>query len=334
MLFRRFVPCLKYVSLTLLGALLLTACSLFPERLEKQSDAIKPLLLTDHVLAGKIWDVTARQFVNKQHLAEHIVNSDYLLLGETHDNPQHHQGHAWAITQLGSGGHSAAVAFEMISQQQGLVIAGRQFDSAESLIAGLNHIKVRWNYKRFYEPVFVAAINADYTVLPANFDRKEISLLARKGETELSQEIKTLLTENALPAEQVVASRKEIEGSHCGMINEEMTEAMMLVQRAKDAQMTRAMLNEQKVDVQVLVAGSGHVRRDRGVPFYLQRYASDKNILSVAWLEVESSAIDVQAYAERWGEQLLPFDFVLFTPRVDRTDPCEKFRQHMKNKKG
>ena len=305
MLFRRFAQGLKYALLALAGSLLLTACSLSSERLEKQTNEIKPLLLTDHVLAGKIWHVAAGQFVTQQRLAEHIAKSDYLLLGETHDNPQHHQGQAWAVAQLAVGQRSAAVAFEMISEQQGQVISGRQYDSTESLIAGLKHIKSNWNYERYYKPVFAAAINAGYEVLPANFDREKIILFARKGEAELPQEIKTLLVDNALPAEQVAASRKEIEGSHCGMINEEMTVAMMLVQRAKDAQMMRSLRVKQNVDVQVLLAGSGHVRKDRGVPFYLQGYAGDKKILAVAWLEVETSALAVEAYAERWGGQQL-----------------------------
>jgi hypothetical protein len=43
--------------------------------------------------------------------------------------------------------------------------------------------------------------------------------------------------------------------------------------------------------------------------------------------------LDAEAYAKHWGAQQLPFDYVWFTPRVDRPDPCEQFRQHMKNKK-
>lgn len=313
--------------LLVLLSLLMAACSMPTKKAGEPN-----MLFPGHVLAGKIWDVKAEKYVSKQELAGRIAVSDYLLLGETHDNPKHHQGQAWAIAQLAGVQRSAVVAFEMISEQQGKVITGKQYDSTESLIAGLNHIKTNWEYQRLYADIFAETLKADYAVLPANFDRQEIMQFARKGEAELPPKIKKMLDEKPLPAEQVAASRKEIEGSHCGMINEEMTVAMMLVQRAKDARMAQALIASDKVMARVLVAGSGHVRKDRGVPFYLPTNGEQKKVLTIAWAEVQPEAIDANAYAEHWGAQQLPFDYVWFTPRVDRPDPCEQFRQHMKNK--
>lgn len=290
------------------------------------------MLLSEHVLAGKIWDVNAGKFTNKQALAGRIAESGYIFLGETHDNPAHHQGQVWAISQLAAAQRTAVVAFEMISQQQGQVIAGKKYTDSESLIAGLNHIKTNWQYQQFYSGIFNEALQAGYAVLPANFDRQDIMKFARKGESELPPKIKKILDEYPLSAEQAAASRKEIEGSHCGMINEKMTVAMMLVQRAKDAQMAQALLVDDKLNSRVLVAGSGHVRKDRGVPFYLPKNSEQKNVLTIAWAEVQPEVLDAEAYAKYWGAQQLPFDFVWFTPRVDRPDPCEQFRKHMKNK--
>jgi len=279
----------KRFLLVLLSVLLLAACSL-PVKKAEDSD----MLLKDHPLAGKIWDVNAEQFISQQQLAERVVESSDLFLGETHDNLKHHQGQAWVVSLLRESQRSAVVAFEMISQQQGQVIAGKQYDSAESLIAGLNHIKTNWEYSRLYGNIFSEALQAGYTVLPANFDRQEIMAIARKGEAELPPKIKKMLDDHALPADQVAASRKEIEGSHCGMINEEMTTAMMLVQRAKDAQMALAFVGQDNVDARVLVAGSGHVRKDRGVPFYVQPQGK---LLTIAWAEMQEEAVDAAAYA-------------------------------------
>lgn len=315
------------------GVLSLAACAVSPTLTEEQPPATEGLLLADHPLAGKIWDVKAGAFMSRQQLSKRIGESRYLLLGETHDNQVHHQGERWAIQQLRKRQRSAAIAFEMISQQQGRVIAGRQYDSAESLIAGLNHIDANWDYSRFYGAIFTEALQAGYTVLPANLDRQEIMTIARKGEAELPPKVKALMDSHVLPAEQVAESRKEIEGSHCGMINEQMTTAMMLVQRAKDAQMTRAIQANNTVDTRVLVAGSGHVRKDRGVPFYLSSQGKENNLLTIAWAEVQEEAVDAEAYAAFWGAKKLPFDVVWFTPRFDRPDPCVQFRQHMKNKK-
>ncbi len=324
---------MKRLLLAVPSILMLAACSLSPELLQKKPDTANKMRLTDHPLAEKIWDVKAATFINKQLLAEHIVKSNHLMLGETHDNRIHHQHQTWAINVLRDQQRSAVVAFEMISQQQGQVIADRKYDSSESLIAGLDHIKTNWKYQQFYEGIFDAVIKADYTILSANFDRQKIMLVIREGESELSPEIKTMLDDNALPADQVAASRKEIEGSHCGMINEKMTESMMLMQRAKDAQMALALFGQDGVDTRVLVAGSGHVRKDRGVPFYLSPRDQENNLLVIAWVEVQADIVDVESYAAQWGAYTLPFDYVWFTPRVDRPDPCEQFRQHMKSKK-
>lgn len=324
---------MKRFLLIIPSILILAACSLSPELSQKKPDTASKMLLTDHPLAGKIWDVNAATFINKQQLAEHIVNSNHLMLGETHDNRIHHQNQAWAINVLNDHQRSAIVAFEMISQQQGEVIADRKYDSSESLIAGLDHIKTNWKYQQFYAGIFDVVIKADYTILPANFDRQKIMLIIREGENELSPEIKTMLDDNALPADQAAASRKEIEGSHCGMINEKMTESMMLMQRAKDAQMALALTGQDDVDTRVLVAGSGHVRKDRGVPFYLSPQDQENNLLVIGWVEVQEDVADVEPYAAQWGTDKLPFDYVWFTPRVDRPDPCEQFRQHMKSKK-
>ena len=323
---------MKRLLLMIFSVLILAACSLSPESPKKEIDTADKMLLTDHPLVGKIWDVNAGQFINKQQLAEHIVKSNYLMLGETHDNKIHHQNQAWAIDLLHDRQRSAVVAFEMISQQQGQVIAGKKYDSTESLIAGLDHIKTSWGYQQFYADIFDVVIKADYTILPANFDRQKIMLIIREGEAELPSEIKSMLNDNAFSAEQIAASRKEIEGSHCGMSNETMVEAMMLMQRAKDAQMAQAFVGQDDVETRVLVAGSGHVRKDRGVPFYLPSHDQENNLLVIAWAEVEADITDVGAYAEQWGTQTLPFDYVWFTPRVDRPDPCEQFRQHMKSK--
>jgi uncharacterized iron-regulated protein len=73
----------------------------------------------------------------------------------------------------------------------------------------------------------------------------------------------------------------------------------------------------------VLIAGNGHVRTDRGVPWYLARIRPTARTVSVALLEVREG-LDAAAAD-------LPFDYVWFTPRVDDRDPCadaeERLRQ-------
>lgn len=308
-------------------ALVLASCAHVSEKMPGSG-----MLFSDHELAGKIWDVKNKVFVEQVVLKQAVLAGDYILLGETHDNPVHHQGQAWVIGQLASSQRSGLVAFEMIAQQQESFMAGKYFDSVDALISALGHVKSNWDYEQFYRSVFVSTLDAGYQIFAANMDRQKIMSIARKGEQEIPDNIKRRMDDAVLPEEQVAESRKEIEESHCGIINEQMTVAMMLVQRAKDASMAESLMAPKNIDARVLVAGSGHVRSDRGVPLYLQTHAEAKKVLTIAWAEVQPDAANAEDYTEHWGGSQLPFDYVWFTARVDRPDPCEAFRQHMKNR--
>ncbi len=308
----------------------LSACSSLSQRSPHEQQT--PLLYSDHALANKIWDVKAQQFVNREQLMERAAAGEFVFLGETHDNPVHHQSQAWIIDGLKARERSAVVAFEMISQEQGKLIKNRNYNSVASLIAGLNHVPATWQYERHYTPIFESVIKADFDIRAASLDRQVIMAIARKGEAEIPAQIKTVLAMNTLAPEHRASLQKEIEGSHCGMISEQMVSAMMLTQRVKDAFMAESLLGGDAVDVKVLVTGSGHARNDRGVPKYIAQSRPNAKIVALAWLEVIPDSDAVNDYAQYWAVDTLPFDYVWFTPRVDRPDPCERFREHMKKK--
>ena len=45
----------------------------------------------DHPLVAKIWDSHKQSLVNEQEFYRELLEYDYILLGETHNNPDHHQ---------------------------------------------------------------------------------------------------------------------------------------------------------------------------------------------------------------------------------------------------
>ncbi len=115
---------------------------------------------------------------------------------------------------------------------------------------------------------------------------------------------------------------EEIRDAHCGMVPDSSIGPMIAVQRARDAAMASRLLETGEPDGAVLIAGAGHVRRNRGAPLYLDSVPPDR-ILSVAFLEVERG-VGSPDRAARGGPEV--FDLAWFTPRVDEIDPCEKFR--------
>ena len=123
---------------------------------------------------------------------------------------------------------------------------------------------------------------------------------------------------------------QEIRAAHCGYASDTQINAMLLVQRARDAQMAESLTAAGQQDGAVLIAGAGHVRRDYGVPTYLSRSTPQASVISVAFLEVSGDRLDPSAYTARFSRPALPFDYVWFTPRVDDDDPCAAFAEQLK----
>ena len=309
----------------LLGIALLFFCS----GLSQAGEQAPVLVNTQHLLVNKILDVKAGQFIDEAALISRILNSEYLLLGENHDNRRHHQLEAQVIDWLRQQQMPASVSFEMITHQQAALVKQHSYTSSAQLIKLLNQEKNNWFYKRDYQVVFDSVIAAGFELLPANLNRKKISQIIEQGETKLPEEIGQMLTGSPLSAKQISDLQNEIVQAHCNMIPPEATKPMVLVQRVRDAVMSLSLLNSQ-ADRKVLVAGAGHTRVDRGVPFYLHDQVKDARIVSLAFQEVKQEATHIKDYVERWDGQGLPFDYVWFTPAAQRADPCVTLKHRFK----
>ena len=300
----------------------------------------QPFKLTnqDHKLAGKIWDVKNKKYIDKQQLLDKALSSNYVLLGETHDNMQHHKDHGWMIEQISEKKPDTAVAFEMINEKQAQEINQKHPDNINEVIKILEKEKTGWEYDKYYRPVFSAVIKGNLKVYPADLEKSSMMAVIRKGEDSTPEELKPLLDKTPLSDEQRDALKKEIEATHCGMINADMTKAMMRGQRTRDAAIGNNLYKIRHADKQkdktvILVAGSGHVRKDRGAPMYLRAEDSKASILTIAWLEVDKDTTDPKDYVKPWGGDTLPFDYVAFTASADRPDPCEEMKKFMEHKK-
>lgn len=290
------------------------------------------LVLNDHVLVNRIWDVQNRRFIDKIQLLSKISTTDYLLLGEIHDNILHHQNQAWIIDNLDTRDRVTGVAFEMIDERQGKLIKNIQFSTSEELIDILNKIEAGWDYTRNYKIVFDSIIKRDFTIYPANLDRETLMSIVMRGNEQLPPKIKSVMEMTPLTDEQVSSVQQEIIKSHCDLLDNTMAAAMVEGQRIRDTAMS-VNLFEINADLKLLITGSGHARKDRGIPIYLHSQDSDANVISIAMLEVEKGANVVAQYTERWDSNSLPFDYVWFTARTEREDPCIELKKHFSHKR-
>ena len=305
-----------------------------PASADKKVDEPLKLLPQEHTLIGKIWDTHDKSFIAKNKLLENVFTSDYVLLGETHDNIKHHQDHGWIIKEIANKSKQAAIAFEMLNQDQANVVNNVEFENTDELLEMLEQAGTGWEYKKYYKPVFDSVFRAKLPMYAADLGKETLMKIVTKGVEHAPKEVRELLEKTTLSKEAHESLKKEIEMTHCGMINDEMTRAMMLGQRVRDAAIGNSLFNMRNdpVETAILVAGSGHVRKDRGAPMYLESQDKNAKITSIAWLEIDKDTTDPQTYSKRWGTNQLPFDYVIFTAQVDRPDPCEEMKKFMQHK--
>ena len=329
-----------FVLAAIIALISLHACSTSSDKTAEtnteKKKTIHPLTLQlkNHELANKIWHVNSQQFVEKNELLPNILQSDYILLGETHDNIEHHNGQLWVINELIKAKKEVGVAFEMISQSQADSADINGFKNAKDLITHLEKEETGWQYSAYYQALFDTVLSAKFDIYSANLSRESLMNTMRKGGKGVPPDIQRVLDNNPLGESPKESLKEEIIKSHCGVANEGMVKAMILGQRVRDAIMSEILLKARKDSSlpMVLIAGSGHVRNDRAVPMYLKNEDKGAKVISIAWLEVDEEANTVSDYAYHWKEGKLPFDYAWFTPQVERPDPCEEMRRmHQKH---
>lgn len=287
------------------------------------------LILSDHSLVGKIWDVKHKRYLDQQALLKKILASEYVLLGEQHDNRIHHQHQSWVIRQLHQNNRQVSVAFEMIDTYQASRLDKREITSVEQLIEVLNQFKTSWKYESRYKELFAEVIAAGYQIDAANLNRQRLMHTARLGNEKLPAEYRKILEQTPFTDQQTASLQQEIKESHCNMLDDKTSQGMILGQRLRDIIMTHSLLKSQQ-PVKVLIAGAGHVRNDRGVPLYLAGQDRKARILAIGFTEVREDGQDIASYTERWDSAELPFDIVWFTPQVERENLCAELRKHFR----
>ena len=106
----------------------------------------------------------------------------FVLLGETHDNPDHHQIQAALVRSLLGTGRRPAVAFEMFTADQAPLIA-RHLAAAPRDAAGLAEA-VDWKHSgwpdwAYYRPIAQAALEAGVPLVAANLAPATVRSIAR-----------------------------------------------------------------------------------------------------------------------------------------------------------
>ncbi len=260
----------------------------------------------------------------------------FLVLGEVHDNLDHHDFRAKLVAMFTNNrNNKPALVFEQIRADQKRGIdkfdALRMSDPPSATLAELKRL-LDWDQSGWsengYDPLFQAAIDAKLPIYPGDVTRDMIMKVAKDGEAALpADERARLKLDRLLGPKLDDASLAEIEEAHCGAMPRQAFGGMAYAQRYRDASLADAVLKAaDKHGSAILIAGNTHVRTDRGVPWYIHQRAPDKKVISVMLVEVEDGKNDPEAYVPRDPDGKPAADYIIFTPRAERPDPCEKMR--------
>lgn len=318
---------LKRLPVLFLASILLCACSSF---YPWQSAYNK-----DHALVGKVWNVAEARFVDQNELIADVKERDFVLLGETHNNPDHHILQAYIIKSLVSLGRRPIISLEMLnmSQTDALTNFSASYPkSSENFFKAMSWENSGWPESELYTPIIDEALTANLNISAVNISRQKTKNLMAFGLEGLTPgRIKQLQVDKPLPKITQDLLKDEIQKSHCGYATKDLLDKMVFAQFVKDAHMAWVISKSKKQNGAVLIAGVGHIRKDWAIPFHLKRLMPNATIATIAFLEVIQGGQTIADYSMN-SEKIsdIPYDYIWFTPRADNENACEKFKNQLK----
>lgn len=235
-------------------------------------------------------------------------DAQVVVLGEQHDNPDHHARQAEWVAAL----NPAALVFEMLTPDQA-ARADVDWANQAELDAAIGWTGSDWPSFDMYFPIFAAA--PDAAIYGAGVPREDL-----RAQLAMPLADHRLAAEYGLSAPldaETQAAREALQAeAHCGALPDEMLPVMVDAQRLRDAALAEAALRalEATGGPVMVITGNGHARSDWGMPALMAFAAPDVPVFALGQGENGNAAQGA-------------FALTLDAPAPDRGDPCAVFNQ-------
>ncbi len=284
----------------------------------------------DHPLVGRFWSTAEQRFVDFSRVVAGARRSTYVLVGEAHENRDHHDLQARVFAAVVESGRRPALLMEMLDTRQSDGIEqclGSGHCDGQTFRRAVAWDRSGWPRWSWYAPIVEVALANHLTIAAANLPRDRLRAIAHDGTVpaDLAQRLQTI---DVLDERLERQLEEDIQASHCNHAPAKMVATMALAQKVRDAYMADV-LSQYSEEGAVFIAGNGHVRTDRGVPLHLAARQPSASIVAIGALEVRKELVAPRQYAELLHGDRLPFDYVWFSPRAGNKDPCEEFRKQL-----
>ncbi|MBS3187006.1 MULTISPECIES: ChaN family lipoprotein [unclassified Pseudomonas] len=259
----------------------------------------------DNAELGQIHDLASGQVISPEQLVERLAHAPRVLIGEKHDNPDHHALQLWLMRALQLRRAQGSLLLEMLQpeQQAGVdALAGRA-QLPQDLPKALAWDD-GWDWQ-LYGPIVREALQHHVPLLAANLSPTEMRQAYRHPAVMSG-------THSNAPAVRA-ALLEQVKQGHCGLLPESQLPAMLAVQQQRDRRIAERLLAAPQPAL--LLAGSFHVRKDLGVPLHLADLGATGESKVVLLAEA--------------GEQVKSgmADFVWYTAAMPEQDYCAQLRQ-------
>lgn len=260
-----------------------------------------------HPELGQIVELRTGTLLTPVQLLVRLAAAPKVLVGERHDNPDHHALQLWLLRALAVQRPQGSLLLEMLTPDQQAkvdqvrtaIAAGQAPSDILSALAW----QPGWAWS-LYGPLLQHALRQPYPLLAANLERREIMQIYTQvpplqGQASAAQPVREALL-------------VQIRQSHCNLLPESQLPAMLAVQQQRDRRMAEALLAAPEPSL--LFAGAFHVRRDLGVPLHLRDLHTEAGAQVLILAEVGSMFSAESA------------DYLWYTPAQPEQDHCAKLR--------
>ncbi|MGE8370551.1 MAG: ChaN family lipoprotein [Pseudomonas putida] len=257
-----------------------------------------------HAELGHIIDLASGQAISPEQLVQRLAGAPRVLVGEKHDNPDHHALQLWLLRALQGQRVQGSLLLEMLQPEQQPLVDKVQGQPLPADLPKALAWQEGWDWQ-LYGPIVREALQQRVPLLAANLSPGEARQAYRQpasltGERSNAPAVKAALLE-------------QVRAGHCGMLPESQLPAMLAVQQQRDRRMAERLLSAPQPAL--LFAGAYHVRKDLGIPLHLADLGASGESKVLLLAEV--------------GEQVEPgeADYVWYTAATPAQDYCAQFRQ-------
>lgn len=209
-----------------------------------------------------IVDLHSGQYLTPQHLIELLASAPRLVVGEQHDNPDHHAIELWLLQALEDRRPQGSLLLEMLEPSQQPLIDR----AVEEIKMGVPPADLPtalgwqkgWDWA-LYGPVLRFSLNKSFSVLAANLDAAEVRQIREQHSV-----LQGLNSDASAMRETLLA---QIQDAHGGALSESQLGGMLAVQQHRNQRMAESLMAAPAPAV--LFVGSFHARKDVGVPLHL-----------------------------------------------------------------